>query len=120
MDKPSKSFRDLLVWQKAHELALAIYRVSDAFPADERYGLCSQIRRAAGSVPSNIVEGYRRRTIPDKLRFFNTAQGSADECLYQLILAHDLGYADTRNLQGEIEEVSRLLQGYMNGLKRNS
>lgn len=120
MKKSSKSFRDLPVWQKAHAFTLSIYRVTNAFPADERYALTSQLRRAAGSVPANIVEGYRRRTKPDKLRFYNTAQGSADECLYHLILAHDLGYADTSNLQANLEEVSRLLQGYINGMDHDS
>ena len=75
-------------------------------------------RRAAASIPSNFVEGFRKRTKPDKLRFYNIAQGSADECLYQLILAHDLRYADTSALQGDVEEVSRLLQGYINGIER--
>jgi len=120
MDQPSKSFRDLVVWQKAHALTLAIYRTTESFPVHERYGLTSQLRRAAGSIGSNIVEGYRRRTHPDKLRFYNTAQGSADECLYQLILAHDLNYSDTIQLQADAEEVCRLLQGYINGLGRNS
>ncbi len=119
MEQPSKSFRELLVWQKAHAFALSVYRATDPFPAHERYGLTSQLRRAAGSIGSNIVEGFRRRTIPDKQRFYNTAQGSADECLYQLILAGDLGYTDTTRLQNDVEEVSRLLQGYINGLDRN-
>jgi four helix bundle protein len=66
------------------------------------------------------VEGFRKRTAPDKLRFYNIAQGSADECLYQLILAHDLHYADTTALQVELEEVLRLLQGYINGFERVS
>lgn len=120
MKKPSKSFRDLIVWQKAHAFTLSIYRITNAFPADERFGLTSQLRRAAGSVPANIVEGYRRRTKPDKLRFYNTAQGSADECPYHLILAHDLGYADMSNVQADLEEVSRLLQGYINGMDHDS
>lgn len=115
----TQSFRQLVVWQKAHAFALAIYRCTDRFPKHESYGLTSQLRRAAGSVPSNIVEGYRKRTKPDKLRFFNIAQGSADECLYHLILAHDLEYADTLPLQADVEEVSRLLQGYINGIERN-
>ena len=63
---------------------------------------------------------FAKRTKPDKLRFYNTAQASADECLYQLILAHDLRYADTTTLQADLEEVSRLLQGYINGLERGS
>jgi len=107
-----------MVWQKAHAFALAIYRCTDSFPRHELFALTSQVRRAAASVPANFVEGFRKRTKPDKLRFYNTAQGSADECLYHLILAHDLGYADTRSLQDGIEEVSRLLQGYISGLER--
>jgi len=118
MADKSQSFRDLIVWQKAHAFVLAIYQCTAGFPQDERFALSNQLRRAAASVPSNIVEGFRRRTKPDKLRFFNTAQASADECLYQLILAHDLHYADTVTLQGNLEEVSRLLQGYINGIER--
>lgn len=120
MGPASKSFRDLVVWQKAHAFALAVYRLTEAFPAQERYGLSAQLRRAAGSIGANIVEGYRRRTGPDKLRFYNTAQGSADECLYHLILAHDLGFTDTRPLQQDVEEVSRILQGYINGFGRRA
>ena len=118
MADKAQSFRDLIVWQKAHAFTLALYRGTESFPKHELTALTSQLRRAAVSVPSNIVEGFRRRTKPDKLRFYNTAQGSADECLYQLILAHDLGYADTATLQADLEEVSRLLQGYINGLER--
>ena len=116
----SQSFRDLIVWQKAHAFALAIYRATDDFPKHELYALTSQLRRAAASIPSNVVEGFRKRTTPDKLRFYNTAQASADECLYQLILAHDLRYADTTTLQADLEEVSRLLQGYINGFARGA
>ena len=120
MTNKSQSFRDVLVWQKAHAFALAVYRCTEAFPKHEMFALTSQLRRAAASVPSNFVEGFRKRTKPDKIRFYNIAQGSADECFYQLILAHDLGYADTTTLQGDLEEVSRLLQGYINGLERGS
>src|SRR5687768_11458465 len=116
----SQTFREVVVWQKAHAFTLAVYRSTDAFPKHELYGLTSQLRRSAASVPSNFVEGFRKRTRPDKLRFYNIAQGSADECLYQLILAHDLGYVDTMSLQADLEEVSRLLQGYINGLERSS
>jgi four helix bundle protein len=119
MAEKSQSFRDVFVWQKAHAFALALYRCTESFPRHELYALTSQLRRAATSVPSNFVEGFRKRTKPDKIRFYNTAQGSADECLYQLILAHDLGYADTLRLQTELEEVSRLLQGYINAIDRN-
>ncbi len=119
MADKSQSFRDVLVWQKAHAFTLELYRVTEAFPKHELFALTSQLRRAASSVPSNFVEGFRKRTKPDKVRFYNIAQGSADECLYQLILAHDLRYADTTALQADLEEVSRLLQGYINGLERS-
>jgi four helix bundle protein len=109
----------VIVWQKAHAFALAIYRCTESFPKHELFALTAQLRRAAASIPSNFVEGFRKRTTPDKIRFYNTAQASADECLYQLILAHDLTYADTVGLQAALEEVSRLLQGYINGLERN-
>ena len=118
MGEKSQSFRDVVVWQKAHAFALAIYRCTERFPKHETFALSSQLRRAAAIVPSNFVEGFRKRTVPDKARFYNIAQGSADECLYHLILAHDLRYADTIALQTDIEEVSRLLQGYINGLER--
>ena len=108
------------MWQKAHAFTLAVYRLTETFPKHEMFVLTSQLRRAAMSVPSNFVEGFRKRTKPDKLRVYNIAQGSADECLYQLILAHDLHYSDTTALQADLEEVSRLLQGYINGLERDS
>ena len=119
MADKSQSFRDVLVWQKAHAFALAVYRCTEPFPKHEMFALTSQLRRAASSVPSNFVEGFRKRTKPDKIKFYNIAQGSADECLYQLILAHDLGYTDTTKLQSDLEEVERLLQGYINGLERD-
>jgi four helix bundle protein len=118
MADKSQSFRDVIAWQRAHAFALAIYQATESFPKHELFALTSQLRRAATSVPSNFVEGFRKRTKPDKLRFYNIAQGSADECLYQLILAHDLKYADTTALQSDLEEVSRLLQGYINGMER--
>ena len=119
MADKSQSFRDMIVWQKAHAFTLAVYQCTDAFPQYELFGLTSQLRRAVASIPSNIVEGFRKRTRPDKIRFYNTAQASADECLYQLILAHDRQYADTRALQANLEEVSRLLQGDINGIERS-
>ena len=120
MANTSQSFQDVLVWQKAHAFTLALYRATEGFPKTEQFALTSQIRRAAVSVPSNFVEGFRKRTTPDKIKFYNIAQGSADECLYQLILAHDLGYTDTTALQADLSEVSRLLHAYINGLERNS
>jgi four helix bundle protein len=108
----AKSFEDLIVWQKAHAWVLEVYRMSDSFPAKENYALTSQLRRAAMSVPANIAEGFKKRGARDKLRFFNIAQGSLEESRYFLILARDLGYADVREAQEKLEEVSRLLEAY--------
>jgi len=109
---PAKSFEDLVVWQKAHAWVLAVYRLSDGFPHKEIYGLTSQLRRAAVSVPANIAEGFKKRGTRDKLRFFNIAQGSLEECRYYLILARDLGYGEPAALATELEDVSRLLDSY--------
>jgi four helix bundle protein len=115
----SKSFEDLIVWQRAHELVLAIYRLSAGFPREELFGLTSQLRRAAVSVPSNIAEGFKRAGKSDKLRFYNTAQASLEECRYQLILARDLKYGDPGEHFACLEEVSRLLDAYMKSLQRS-
>jgi four helix bundle protein len=109
---PAKIFTDLLVWQKAHALVLAVYKLSELFPKAELYGLTSQLRRAAVSVPANIAEGFRKRGTADKLRFYNIAQGSLEEVRYYLILVHDLGYAETHALHEQLAEVSRLLEAY--------
>ena len=110
---PSKTFRDLTVWKKAHQWVLEIYRFTDSFLKVEQFGLTSQLRRAAISIPANIAEGFKRRGNPDKARFYNIAQGSIEECRYYLILARDLGYGDTNMLEENLEEVSRLLEVYM-------
>jgi four helix bundle protein len=109
---PAKTFRDLLVWRKAHEFALAIYRFTEAFPRSETYGLSAQMRRAAVSIPVNIAEGFRKRGKADKARFMNMAEGSIEECRYYLILAADLGYGQTEKLMSSLEEVSRMLNAY--------
>ncbi|HEY7547270.1 MAG TPA: four helix bundle protein, partial [Blastocatellia bacterium] len=109
---PSKTFRDLIVWQKAHQFVLSIYRFSDAFPSREMYGLTAQLRRAAISIPANIAEGFRKKGRSDKARFMNIAQGSVEECRYYLILATDLGYGDSKPLIEQLEEVSKMLDKY--------
>jgi four helix bundle protein len=108
----ARSFRDLLVWRKAHEFVLAVYGFTAGFPRQETYGLALQMRRAAVSVPANIAEGFRRRGKTDKARFMNLAEGSLEECRYYLILAQDLGYGDTAKLSATAEEISRLLNAY--------
>jgi four helix bundle protein len=82
-----------LVWQKAHQLALAIYRLTASFPKQEMFGLTCQMQRAAVSVAANIAEGFKRRGKPDKARLLNIAQGSLEESRYYLIQAEDLGGA---------------------------
>jgi len=103
ISKPARTFQDLLVWQKAHQLVLATYALTAAFPKQETYGLSLQMRRAAVSIPANIAEGFRRRGKADKARFMNMAEGSVEECRYYLILAKDLGYGDTERIAASLE-----------------
>lgn len=110
----SQSFKELIVWQKAHQFVLAIYKMTKSFPKEEMFGLTSQFRRAAVSIPANIAEGYRKRGKADKIRFFNISEGSLEECKYYLILTKDLGYASTVNADELAEEVSKLLNAYSN------
>lgn len=109
---PARSFQNLLVWQKAHALVLAIYRLTAVFPKQETCGLVLQMRRATVSVPANIAEGFRRRSKQEKARFLNIAEASLEETRYFLILARDLEYADTAQSLTALEEVSRLLNAY--------
>ena len=113
---PAKGFQDLIVWQKAHQFVLMVYRFSECFPKSELYGLLSQIRRAAVSIPANIAEGFKKKTKPDKMRFLNIAQGSIEECRYYLILSMDLGYGDPAELMSQLEEVSKLLSSYLSSI----
>ena len=114
--KPAKRFQDLIVWQKAHQFVLSVYSFTAAFPKTEIYGLTSQFRRAAVSIPANIAEGFKKRTKPDKAKFFNIAQGSSEECRYYLILSNDLNFGDTAALINQHEEVSKLLESYLYSL----
>ena len=119
----TKRFQDLVAWQKAHAFVLAVYQLSVHFPAHERFGLCSQFQRAAVSIPANIAEGYRKLGIADKLRFLNIAQGSLEECRYYVLLSKDLGYIDSNTYETmaiQIEEVSKVLNGYCRGILNNS
>jgi four helix bundle protein len=109
---PARSFKDLIVWQKAHEFVLEVYKTTAPFPRHETYGLSSQMRRAAVSIAANIAEGFRKRGKADKARFLNTAEGSVEESHYYLLLARDLHYAETEALLKLLDEVSRLLNSY--------
>ena len=113
MPRPAaQNFRDLVVWQKAHQLVLAVYGFTESFPDREKFGLSHQMRRAAVSIPAHIAEGFGKRSPAEKARFLNIAEGSLEECRYYLILADDLGYGQTESLMATLEETSRLLNAY--------
>ena len=113
---PAKNFQDLVVWQKAHQFVLSVYQYSESFPKSELYGLKSQLRRSAVSIPANIAEGFKKKTRPDKARYLNIAQGSLEESRYYLILSKDLGYGDKPGLRNQLEEVSKLLEAYLSSI----
>lgn len=115
----ARYFTDLVVWQKAHQFVLAVYRLTKGFPKEELFTLTSQLRRAAISIPANIAEGFKRKSELEKARFMNIAQGSLEECHYYLILAKDLGYGDTKNMLLHIEEIGKMLTAYIKALKEN-
>jgi four helix bundle protein len=117
-----KDFRQLKVWEKSHQLALAIYKATKEFPKEELYGLTSQIRRSSMSTPTNIAEGCGRNTDADFARFLQMAMGSASEMEYQLILAHDLGFLPKdsyEKLHDEVEEVKRMLASLLKTIRTN-
>ena len=116
MRKPAKTFQELIVWQKSHQFVLEVYKLTSDFPKSEIYGLTSQFRRAAVSIPANIAEGFKKKTKPDKARFMNIAQGSLEESRYYMILSNDLKYADTSYLFSLVEEVSKLLEKYTSSI----
>ena len=110
-------FTELKVWQRGHKLALEVYRVTANFPSAERFGLISQLRRAAASIPTNIAEGSKRESNQEYARFLNIAEGSLAETEYLLMLSRDLGFLARDNADGlmkEITEIARML----NALKR--
>lgn len=110
----------LIVWQKAHQLTLDIYKLTAAFPKHELYGLVSQMQRAATSVPCNISEGKARNSTNDYLRFLTIARGSLEELRYQLLLSKDLSYIDKTHyerLNSSTVEIRKLLNGLIRSLK---
>lgn len=113
-----RDYRELMVFQKADTLVLAVYRRSATFPPDERFGLTNQIRRAAVSIASNIVEGCSRRSARDFARFLEIAHGSADELAYQLSIAERLEFQGSgQDITAAAEEVSRMLSGLISSLQ---
>ena len=116
-----KTYKELKVWQKSYNLCLEIYRITAKFPKEERYGLTSQIRRAAVSVPSNIAEGYRRKSTREYIRFLYIAYGSNCELETQILLSGDQYYIETGKLEilkEGIGEVERMLKALIKSLER--
>lgn len=104
-------FTKLKVWQRAHALVLRVYEVSRIFPTEERFGLTSQLRRAAASVPTNIAEGAKRQSSRDFAHFLNIAEASLAETEYLLLLAQDLRFTSSDALFPEMEELAKMLHG---------
>ena len=115
-----RDYKDLMVWEKAHKLTLAIYQETSTFPKEERFGLTSQIRRASSSIPANLAEGCGRRSDGEMGRFVQIAMGSGAELSYHLLLCRDLGIlgtAEFSRLSSDLEEVMRMLSALSGRVK---
>ena len=115
-----KTFKELKVWQKAHQLVLEIYKITRSFPKEERFGLVIQIRRSVSSIPTNIVEGFKRKSKKDFAYFLNIAESSLEETKYHLLLAHDLKYISNtvyNKLLELCDEIGKMLNGLQRSLK---
>jgi len=115
-----RNFRELKVWQKAHQLVLEVYGITKDFPSEERFGLISQLRRSAASVPANISEGCGKEGDRELSRFMSIAAGSASETEYHLLLAHDLGFLEKNiyiKYNRQINEIKRMLYSFIQKLK---
>ncbi len=112
-----RKFEDLIAWQKAHALVLAIYKLTSNFPKEELFGLTSQIRRSAASAPANIAEGFSRISNTEKIRFYNISESTIEETRYHLILANDLNYANTTDLQELASETKKIIGGLIKSIK---
>lgn len=113
------TFRDLKVWQKAHALVLEVYKTTQVFPSEEKFGLTSQLRRSAASIPTNVIEGHKRKGKKEFLYFLNLADASLEETKYHLILSSDLGYLgneDFESLMHKCDEIGRMLHGLQKSL----
>ena len=107
-----KRIKDLIVYQKAKQLVIDVYKLLEQFPDSERFALCNQVRRAVMSVPSNIAEGMGRISNKDQAHFLNIAYGSLMEVYAQLDIAHDLGYVNSetfKQLESDVEEISKMI-----------
>ena len=118
----TRTFEELEVWKIAHVFTLEVYKVTEAFPKNELFGLVSQLRRASVSITVNIAEGYKKKGKSDKLRLFYISRGSMEECRYYIILGKDLNYfgMDVYSLLIEkLEQTSRLLSAYCHSISHS-
>ncbi len=118
-----KSFRELEVWQKAHALALDVYRLTNTFPDHERFGIVAQLRRAAASIPANIAEGFGRRTTKELLQSLTISNGSLEETRYFLILSNDLHYMagdDYNRLDRGCDSIAQMLSALARSLRERA
>lgn len=119
-EKTIRDFKDIIAWQRAHKLAVAIYKVTVSFPKTEQFGLTNQVRRASVSVVSNLAEGFGRRTSADRVHFYDMARGSLHETQAQLLIAKDVGFL-SEDLYVRLEEMStethKVLTGLINKTK---
>jgi four helix bundle protein len=116
-----RNYKDLMVWEKAHKLTLAVYKESIAFPKEERFGVTSQVRRASSSIPANLAEGCGRRSDGELGRFVQIAMGSGAELSYHLLLCRDLGIlgtAEFSRLSSDLEEIMKMLSALSGRVKR--
>lgn len=114
-----KGCQELKVWKKAYDLCLEIYKITNTFPASEKYGLTSQIRRSAVSIPSNIAEGHERQHLKEYIRFLHVALGSIAELGTQIMISKDIGYLPEESfvkIESEIVEIGKMLNGLTNSL----
>ena len=119
----TKTFKELIVWQKSHKLVLEIYKVTRSYPKEEVYSLTNQIRMASVSIAANIAEGYKKKTKASKLNFLNISEGSLEEVKYYIILSKDLEFISEKEfnqLESITEEVGRLISGYSSAISKNN
>lgn len=116
------TYRDLLVWQRAHELVMKTYKATKSYPDDEKYNIISQMRRAVLSVALNIVEGFRRKGVKDSINFYNISDSSLEELKYLIFLSFELNYISEQifiELNNKAEEVSKMLFSWIYSQKKN-
>jgi len=116
-----RNYRDLQFWEKSHKLTLAMYKTTQRFPIEERFGLTSQIRRSSSSIPANLAEGCGRRSEGEMARFIQIAMGSGAELSYHLLLSRDLGFVpggEYIQLDSQLSEIMRMLSSLSQKLRK--